>query len=323
MPLTKKIYKFDPENIQYYKVNEGFFPRLLLVLRHMFIILIVGILLNVFFSFFFDTPVERGIRMENEKLKNEYTILRNKLTQATLVLEDLRARDNNIFRIIFDAEPINSEVYQSGLLDLSTVEGLSNKVIVNKVAHKISELNAKMKKQTATVTDILEKTHNKADFLKSLPAIQPIRNTDLTRTAAGYGWKIHPIYKIKIFHNGIDFTAPIGEEVFATGAGVVLEAAKNRPLKNGNYIVIDHGYGYKTLYAHLKDIKVRVGTKVKRGDVIGTVGSSGLSVVPHLHYEVIKDDENVNPVYYFFNELTAGQFKSIVDIAERTGQTFD
>jgi murein DD-endopeptidase MepM/ murein hydrolase activator NlpD len=169
---------------------------------------------------------------------------------------------------------------------------------------------------------INRKSVSKKDYLLSLPVIQPINNPDLTRLAAGYGWKIHPIYKIKKFHPGVDFTAPKGEPVVATADGVVVSVTKTAR-GYGNSVTIDHENGYKTLYAHLDEVKIRKGKKVKRGDVIGTVGSSGVSLAPHLHYEVIKDGERVDPINYFFLDLTPEEYDKIIEIANNSGQSFD
>jgi murein DD-endopeptidase MepM/ murein hydrolase activator NlpD len=164
---------------------------------------------------------------------------------------------------------------------------------------------------------------NKEEMLASIPAIMPISNKDLTRTASGFGWRIHPIYKIRKFHEGMDFTAPVGTEVYATGDGVVIDVRSSYRQGYGKRVLIDHGYGYITRYAHLDEFNVVRGQRVKRGDVIGFVGNTGLSTAPHLHYEVEKDGEKVNPVHYYFNDLTPQQYEQMIFISSNSGQSFD
>jgi murein DD-endopeptidase MepM/ murein hydrolase activator NlpD len=176
--------------------------------------------------------------------------------------------------------------------------------------------------QSKSFDELIKLAKNKEDMLKCIPAILPISNKDLTRTASGFGWRIHPIYKISKFHYGMDFTAPSGTDVYATGNGVVAAViSTKRGL--GNHIIINHGFGYKSVYAHLDRANVKVGQKVSRGDVIGFVGSTGLSVAPHLHYEVKLNDVNVDPVNYYFNDLTSEEYERMIEIASKTGQSFD
>ncbi len=323
--MSKYTYKFNSENLIFYRVNAGVRHKIQRFLFYFAITMVVAVLINIAFSVFFDTPNESRIRRENEKLAKEYKTMQNKFIQARTVLDDVKQRDRNIFRIIFDSKPITG-LNEAGLINtrrFEELEELNNNVIVDETSYRLGEIDVQMKRQNEIIQNILFRAENKVGFLSSLPVILPINNSDLKRTAAGWGWKIHPIYKIKKFHKGIDFTAPIGEPVLATGAGVVLDINRNTHMKDGFKIIIDHSYGYQTVYAHLKDFNVRLGQKVKRGDVIGYVGSTGMSTAPHLHFEVIKDGENVNPVFYFFNELSPKQFQQIIHISAQTGQTFD
>jgi murein DD-endopeptidase MepM/ murein hydrolase activator NlpD len=176
--------------------------------------------------------------------------------------------------------------------------------------------------QSKSFDDLIYLAKEKEDMMQCIPAILPIKNKDLTRTASGYGLRIHPYYKITKFHYGMDFTAPSGTDVFSTGNGVVSDVlSSKRGL--GNHIIIDHGFGYVTIYAHLERFNVRKGQKVKRGDIIGYVGSTGMSLAPHLHYEIKINGLNVDPVNYYFNDLTAGDYEKIIEIASKTGQSFD
>jgi murein DD-endopeptidase MepM/ murein hydrolase activator NlpD len=176
--------------------------------------------------------------------------------------------------------------------------------------------------QSVSYDEIIDLARNKEKMLASIPAIQPISNKDLTRTASGWGYRIHPIYKIRKFHYGMDFTAPTNTEVYSTGDGTIEVLNKSRR-GYGNKIIVNHGFGYKTLYAHLNSFNVKQGQKVKRGDVIGYVGSTGLSTAPHLHYEVHLNNKKVNPVNYYFNDLTPEEYDRMVEISLKSGQTFD
>jgi len=194
--------------------------------------------------------------------------------------------------------------------------------LVQKTAKRLDKLSKQLYVQSKSYDQIINKAEKHEEMIASIPAIQPISNKDLTRTASGYGWRIHPIYKIKKFHDGMDFTAPTGTKVYATGEGVV-ETVKSSYRGYGKRVVIDHGFGYKTRYAHLNSFNVRQGQKVSRGDVVGYVGNSGLSTAPHLHYEVLKNNETVNPVHYYFNELSPEQYRKMIFISSNSGQSFD
>lgn len=320
--MSKPFYKFSKEKLTYVKVNKGFFYKLLVAFKWLFITVAMAIGLNLLFSLFFDTPVEKNIRRENERLMEEYNSITNKYNQAQAVLEDIKKRDENIYKAIFEATPYadNSEEIAQNRIEKQNQK--SNEELIVETDRQINEFQIRLSEQFRFMDYIKRKSTSKKDYLLTLPAIQPINNPDLSRIGAGYGWKIHPIYKIKKFHSGIDFTAPKGEPVVATGNGVVSKV--DRSLRGyGNSVTIDHGNGYKTLYAHLGEIKTRTGLNVKRGDVIGTVGSSGVSLAPHLHYEVIKEDEKVNPINYFFLDLTPEEYEKIIEIANNSGQSFD
>jgi murein DD-endopeptidase MepM/ murein hydrolase activator NlpD len=176
--------------------------------------------------------------------------------------------------------------------------------------------------QSTSYDQLIKLAKNKETMLACIPAIMPISNKDLKRTASGWGWRIHPIYKIRKFHYGMDFTAPTGTDIYSTGDGVV-ELVESSMRGYGNHIVINHGYGYKTIYAHLNGFNVKQGQQVKRGDIIGFVGNSGMSTAPHLHYEVMRNGEKVNPVNYYFNDLSAEEYERMIEISIKSGQTFD
>jgi len=277
------------------------------------------------FSAFFDTPKEKGLKRENEQLKLQYEILNKRFDLVENTLQDLQQRDNNIYRVIFETDPIPSSVRKAGYGGserYKKLRNLNNSELVIKTSKRLDKLSKQLYVQSTSYDQIINMADNKEEMLSSIPAIMPVSNEDLTRTASGYGWRIHPIYKIKKFHEGMDFTASTGTEVYATGEGVV-ETVKQSYRGYGKRVVIDHGFGYKTRYAHLADFNVRKGQKVKRGDVIGYVGNSGLSTAPHLHYEVEKGGEKINPVHYYFNDLTPEQYEKMIFISRNSGQSFD
>jgi murein DD-endopeptidase MepM/ murein hydrolase activator NlpD len=318
-------YKYNPHTVKYEKVKLTWKDKLLRILTYFAATLVLALLYNLLFSTFFDTPREKELMRENNQLELQYEILNKKFDLVENTLEDLQRRDNNIYRVIFETDPIPSSVRQAGFGGAERYEkltGLEDSELVIKTAKRLDKLSKQLYIQSKSYDEIINKADNQEEMLSSIPAIQPLSNEDLTRTASGFGWRIHPIYKIKKFHDGMDFTAPTGTEVYATGDGVV-ETVKSSVRGYGKRVVIDHGFGYKTRYAHLNDFNVRAGQKVKRGDVIGYVGNSGLSTAPHLHYEVEKGQKKVNPVHYYFNDLTPEQYEKMIFISRNSGQSFD
>jgi len=242
------------------------------------------------------------------------------------VLTEMQDRDDNIYRTIFEAEPLNYSVREAGFGGSNLyreLESMENSDIVIETARRIDILERKAYVQSDSYDDLVTMAINKEKMVAAIPAIQPISNKDLTRTASGWGYRIHPIYKIRKFHYGIDFTAPTGTDIYSTGDGVIESLEANSRDGYGNYIIINHGYGFKTLYGHMDSFNVKKGQKVKRGDIIGFVGNTGLSTAPHLHYEVIRNGSKVNPINYFFNDLTADEYNRMIEISMRPGQSFD
>lgn len=241
------------------------------------------------------------------------------------VLEDLQKTDDNLYRTIFEAEPIPSSLREGGIGGVNryeALEGYTNSKLVIETAIRLDRIRKKVVVQSKSFENLIRLAENKEEMLRSVPAIIPISNKDLTRTASGFGWRIHPFYKISKFHYGMDFTAPFGTDVYATGDGKVVEVlSSQRGL--GKHIIIDHGFGYKSIYAHLSDFNVRAGQKVQRGDIIGYVGSTGMSVANHLHYEIKLNGVNVDPVNYYFEDLNSAEYEKMIEIASKTGQSFD
>jgi murein DD-endopeptidase MepM/ murein hydrolase activator NlpD len=275
------------------------------------------------FSLFFETPQERVIARELNQMTSNYQNLNRKMDQLKIVLADIQQRDDNIYRMIFESEPIPQTVRQAGTGGINRYEKLrnySNSDLIREVDQQIDKLARQMHIQSVSYDELLNQTKKQEQTLRSRPAIQPVDNNDLSHTASGFGERIHPIFGTKFFHKGMDFTAPIGTKVYATGDGTV--AQKGVMTGFGDCLIIDHGNGYRTLYAHLDAYAVKEGHKVKRGQVIGTVGNTGISIGPHLHYEVHKNGKPMNPINYFFIDLTPEQYVLMHDLAN-VGKTFD
>jgi murein DD-endopeptidase MepM/ murein hydrolase activator NlpD len=324
--MPKSKYRYNPESLSYDRIRPSFKRRLLVFFSYLSGIFTVAVLLNFLYSSLFNTPRENMLIRENNELKFQYEILNKKVGHLETVLEDIERRDDNIYRTIFNADPIPSTVRDAGFGGVNRyeyLEGYENSDLIIQSAKRLDNLSKAIVVQSKSYDQVWDLARNREDQLASLPAIQPISNKDLTRTASGWGYRIHPIYKIRKFHYGMDFTAPTGTEVYATANGTIERMQKSRR-GYGNVLVIDHGYGYKTLYAHLNDFNnVWVGKKVKRGDVIAFVGSTGLSTAPHLHYEVHLNGKKVNPVNYYFEDLTADEFDRMIELSMRPGQSFD
>ena len=323
--MAKHKYKFNPESLSYTKVEKSTKRKVFIFLTYFFASIVLSVLYFLVFSVFFDSPKEKGLKRQISELKVNYQIVDEELNKIEAVLTDLQDRDDNIYRTIFEVEPVHSTIREAGTGGTNKyrdLEKIENSEIVIDVKSRLDKIMKKMYVQSTSYDEVIDLAKNKEEMLASIPAIQPISNKDLKRTASGWGYRIHPIYKIRKFHYGMDFTAPIKTDVYATGNGVI-ESITSSKRGYGNQIVINHGYGYKTRYAHLYDFNVKEGQKVRRGDVIGFVGSTGLSTAPHLHYEVMLNGKKVNPVNYYFNDLSAEEYERMIELSIKSGQTFD
>jgi murein DD-endopeptidase MepM/ murein hydrolase activator NlpD len=278
----------------------------------------------IFFQFF-DSPKEKILNREIKQLSTQYEVVVNKLKQVEVVLDDVQQRDDNIYRVIFEADPIPKSIRKAGYGGVNRYKdltGYNNAELVISTANKVDQITKQLYIQSKSFDEIMELAKNKADMLASIPAIQPVSNKDLSRMASGYGYRIHPIYKTRKLHAGMDFSAKTGTPIYATGDGKIIKVKRSRR-GHGNHVMIDHGYGYKTLYAHMSKYTVKKGQKVKRGDVIGYVGDTGMSTAPHLHYEVHKDGKKINPVNFYYNDLTSDQYEKMLEISSQNNQSFD
>ena len=323
--MAKHKYKFNPESLSYVKVARSSKQKFMIFLTYFFASVVLAVLYFLVFSIFFDSPKEKGLKRQISELKVNYQIVNDELNKIESILTDLQERDDNIYRTIFEAEPIHSTVREAGTGGSNVyrdLEKIENSEIVIDVKSRLDKIMKKIYVQSTSYDEVIDMAKNKEEMLACIPAIQPISNKDLKRTASGWGYRIHPIYKIRKFHYGMDFTAPTGTDIYATGDGVI-EYTTSSKRGYGNELIINHGYGYKTLYAHMNAFNVKQGQTVKRGDVIGFVGSTGLSTAPHLHYEVMLNGKKVNPVNYYFNDLSPEEYERMIEISLKSGQTFD
>jgi len=315
--MAKKIYRFNAENLQYELIKPTFKSGLIKGISFVFVgLFFVSVVMSISYNFF-KSPKEIVLQREIDQYRLQYSILNDRLDRLENVANNLQERDDNIYRVIFEAEPVPDEIREAGMGGsdrYSKLRGFKNSDLIIHTNQMIDELSNKLYVQSKSFDEVFELARNKGEMMACIPAIQPISDKYKRRISAFYGYRIHPIYKTKIFHDGVDFSAPIGTEVYASGDGVVVQSTRSN-YGYGNVIKIDHGYGYMTVYAHLNKILVRKGQKIKRGSTIGMVGNSGLSTGPHLHYEVRKNKRQVNPIYYFFNDLNVEDYDEIIKLA--------
>ena len=274
---------------------------------------------------FFESPREKALNRELQNLDLQYNLLNKKMAEAEEVLANVENRDNGIYRLYFEANPIPEEQRKQGFGGVNRYkkyEGFKNSEMIISTNKRIDVLQKRIIIQSKSLDEITALAKDKEKFLARIPAIQPIKNEDLTRMASGYGYRSDPFTKIRKFHYGMDFTAPRGTPIYASGDGVI-ERADSRSSGYGRHIRIDHGYGYVSLYAHLYKYNVNVGQKVRRGDLIGYVGSSGRSVGPHLHYEVFRDNIRINPLNFYYGNLSTEEFNRLLSIASLENQSLD
>lgn len=325
--MSKVKYYYDSENLAYRRIQTkkrkkiGYIA-LFLVSSLLFGVLSFVLLLN---TPYFETPKDRLQAREIENLKLRYAILNKKIDQIDEVMANIEDRDNNLYRIYFNTSPIPDEERKAGFGDVNRykeLEGYDNSTLVTNTTKRVDVLSKQLVIQSKSLDEILKLAKAKSDLLAAIPAIQPVQNEKLKRMASGFGYRSDPFTKVRKFHEGMDFTAQTGTPIFATGDGVI-EKADNSLSGYGNHIEIRHGYGYKTLYAHLSKYKARAGQHVKRGDVIGYVGSTGRSESPHLHYEVHKNGAPVNPLNFYYGNISAAEYIAISKIANQENQSLD
>lgn len=323
--MARNQYKFDHTSLSYEKVEYTFGQKLLRLIPLLGLSVFFAILIVIAFNTIYKSPSERKLARELKFTQNQLEILNSRFEKVEAVLSEMEHRDDNIYRAVFNAEPIPSTIREAGFggsYNYERYKGYENSDLVIETARRLDQISKKMLVQSKSYDEIADMVKNKEDMMAHVPAIQPISNKDLTRIASGWGWRTHPIYKIRKFHYGVDFTANTGTPIYATGAGKIVKTRSSR-IGYGRQIVIDHGYGYQTLYAHMSKFNVKKGDKVKRGDIIGFVGSTGTSTAPHLHYEILKNGKKVDPKYYFIQDLTPTEYEEMIEIFSKGGQSFD
>ena len=321
---AKKKYKINPETLAMEQVEHGF--RYWVRQTGIYILagIVIGILFLYLFLTFYPSPREKQLLREKASLESQLEVLNNQVDQMQVVMTDLQQRDDNLYRVLFGAEPIPLSVRQGAQRKIDYYEQLAqmtNSELAADLALKVDLLEKEIYVQAKSYDEVAQMAKEQEIRMENIPAIQPVMNKDLKRVASGYGMRIDPVYHVRKFHQGMDFTAPTGTEVFATGNAKVDFAGWKQGY--GNTVILDHGYGYKTLYAHLYKILVRKGQKVRRSDIIALVGNTGKSTGPHLHYEVRLNNKPVDPRNYYFYDLSPEEYDQMIQLSNNFGQMLD
>ena len=324
--MSKGKYYYDKKSLSYKKIKMTKIRLAKLFLSYFFPIIFLAFIVCISVFYFFETPREKKAIENNEFLLSQLDALNIEMNQLEIVINELGERDDNIYRAFFGEKPIGESIRNAGFGGANRYEkyeGYESSELIIEARKKIDKLTKKIYIQSTSYDELTELVKNKSEMFASIPAIQPVSNIDLKRKTSGFGHRIDPIYKTKKMHYGLDFSAPIGTPVYATGNGTIKKAKKYNSGGYGKYIIIDHGYDYKTLYAHLDEILVKKGSEVKRGDVIGYVGNTGKSTAPHLHYEVHYKDQKIDPINFFFDDLSPEEYDLMLKISSTENQSFD
>jgi len=325
--MARIKYYYDTETCRYERVKTSSLDVFINGLGILFLIMVFAAVFAAAYVAYFPSEREIALMKGNEELRFHNSEHKKKLQELQQWTALLQQRDDNLYRVIFEAEPIPPSIRQVGVggvkqyADLES-QDLQHEDLIIGTKSEIDQLKRKMMLQSTSYGELEKLAREKSQMLASIPAIQPIHNKDLKRFASGFGMRMHPIYKVRKMHTGVDFSAPTGTPIFSSGDGKVIKVEKKRR-GYGFQVEIDHGYNYVTKYAHMSKIDVKIGQKVKRGQVIGKVGNTGTSVAPHLHYEIIYKGKKVNPVHYFYNDLSPDQYDQITQQAEIENQMFD
>lgn len=322
--MRKVYYIYNPQTRTYERAYPTVRQRAVNILKRLFVGMGLGAASFVLLLWIFGSPSEKELRIENSRLVAQYYVLSSRLDEALSVMKDIQQRDDNLYRVVLQADPVADAVRKTGYGGTNRYEELmdmANADLVVNTTQKMDMLDRQLYIQSQSFDEVVALCKEHDEMIKCIPAIQPVANKDLKRTASGYGLRIDPIYKTTKFHEGMDFSASIGTPIYATGNGTVTKAGWQSGY--GRIVKINHGYGYETWYAHMNKIDVRVGQKVVRGEVIGEVGNTGKSTGPHLHYEVHVKGRVVNPVNYYFMDLSADDYDQMIQIAANQGKVFD
>ena len=322
--MAKVKYYYDADTLSYRKIDvkkSDYYKKTVFGILSVLLTAFIGFII---FSQFLMSPNERAVKRENENLKLNLDLFSKRIAESSAVLNQLQERDNNIYRMYFEANPIPNEQRKAGFGGVNrykSLDGYDNSKMIKQLTKDIDILSKQLVIQSKSLDEIVILAKEKEKMLAAIPAILPVKLVDLTRMASGYKWRMHPILKIRKFHKGMDFTAPTGTPIYASGNGKVIRSSRSATY--GRVVYIDHGYGYTTIYAHMSKIKAKRGQNVKRGDLIGYVGNTGRSVSAHLHYEVRKNGKALNPINFYYGDLTPAQFAAMQKASEEEGQSYD
>lgn len=323
--MSKIKYKYNTKTLSYEKAVTPVGARVFRIVSFLGTASVIGVVSVIIAFRYFDSPKEKQLRRELEKMQIQYDLLNKRMDNLSMVLNDLEDRDDNIYRAIFETDSIPDDIRHSGFGGADRYkefQGYTNSQLMVSTTQKLDQLAKRMYIQSKSYDEVIKLAESKEKMLSSIPAIMPISVKDLKGTPSGFGYRTHPIYKIVKMHTGMDFNAAIGTPIYATGDGIV-ERADAEASGYGNHVVINHGYGYETLYGHMSKIRVVPGQEVKRGEIIGEVGNTGTSSGPHVHYEVIRNGNKINPISYYYLDLTPVEYQSIIQQSNQSNQSFD
>ena len=322
--MAKVKYYYDSETLAYRKVERKKGRTITFSFLFLSAAALFGFFSYVLAANYIDSPKEKALIRENENLKLNYTYLSERVNLAEQVMQNIADRDENIYRVHFEANPVSEAQRKAGFGGVNrykNLEGSENSELIIASTKKIDRLTKEIEVQSRSLDEIETLAKEKIKLLEAIPAIQPVQNKDLKRVASGYGMRMHPIHKRRKMHHGMDFTAKTGTPIYATGNGKVIKAARASGF--GKVVYIDHGFGYVTKYGHMSKFNTKKGRKVKRGDIIGYVGNTGISSGPHLHYEVHKNGKPINPVNFYHGDLTPEEYDIMLHKASQENQSFD
>jgi murein DD-endopeptidase MepM/ murein hydrolase activator NlpD len=323
--MAAKKYKYNPKSLEYEEVSVGIGMRMMRVVLYLSPSVVMGLVFAYFFTKQLDSPREQLLKREIETYRDELSRLNEDMDLINRSLGDIEKRDEDLYRVALYADEFPEELRRMGVGGsdrYSYLDGFTNSELLKSTSEKMDGIERRMHSQSLSFKELLDLARNKEKMLTSIPAIQPVKNKHLKHMASGFGYRIDPIYKTRRMHSGMDFTAKVGTPVYATGDGYV-EDLENSGWGYGRCIVINHGFGYKTRYAHLSAFKVKSGQKIKRGELIGLVGNTGKSTGPHLHYEVEKGGKKVNPIHYYHSDLSPDQYEKLIEMSQNSFKAFD
>jgi len=323
--MSKQRYKFNAKTLAYEEVNLSVSRKVFRALLWAAPSILLGLVLAFVFTRQINSPKEANLKAELANVKNELARMNEDLNLVDKALSDIEQRDEDMYRNALHAKSFPKELRQMGTggsEKYAYLNGLTNSELLISTSERIDKIERRIHAQSLSFKELLNLAKNKEKMLACIPAIQPVRNSELKRAISGFGYRVDPIYRTRQMHSGIDFTAAQGTEVYVTGDGYIEDIENNR-WGYGKSIIVNHGFGYKTRYAHLSAFKVKKGQKVKRGELIGLIGSTGKSTGPHLHYEVVKDGEKVNPIGYFHSDLSPDQYEQLLEMSDNSFKSLD